>query len=88
MKTRTTMLNDEREICDEWEHLAKSRAQQLMTATYELEQMQKRMDAAERKAARYEEISKLGYPELMQKFIDWLATHSTLELGVKPTAKV
>lgn len=72
--------SDERKICNEWEELAKMRGAELMQVHDHIEELTRKLKLAESSAARWRETAKMGMPEIIQKWMDWLEKHSILEL--------
>lgn len=69
-RCRKLMCTDCRQIADEYAELLQNHQRAAFNGTKEIEDLRRKLAEAERRAAAYEEVSKMGFPELMRKFID------------------
>lgn len=64
------MCDDCKSIAEEHERLLALRTNALMRAEEELQELRAALQKESRDRARWEELSKLGMPELLKQFID------------------
>ena len=70
---RRDMCDDCKEIADEYAELLALRSNALNTANYKLETLTKEFESFKRKAAIWEELSKMGMSEIITKWMDSLS---------------
>lgn len=69
---RNVLCNDCREIADEYAELLIMRSNALSTANHEIEKLKADLICTKRQAAMWEELSKMGMPEIILKWMDSL----------------
>ena len=67
---REGMCNDCLEIADEYVELLQLRTNALQVANYQVEKLTEEFNSLKRKAAMWEELSKMGMPEIIIKWMD------------------
>jgi len=69
---RNVLCDDCRDIADEYAELLIMRSNALSTANYEIEKLKADLSFTKRQAAMWEELSKMGMPEIILKWMDSL----------------
>lgn len=70
-RCRRAMCTDCRQIADEYAELHVLRGRALWQAEQELEKLKRQLADAERRATAYEQVAKMGYPQVIQEWIAW-----------------
>ena len=74
---RQGMCDDCREIADEYAELLQMRTNALQAANYQVEKISEELHTLKRRAAMWEELSKMGMPEIIIKWMDERNQHET-----------
>lgn len=73
-KCKSRLCPDCREIEAEYEQLLENYKRQNATLSAQIENVNDRLAAAEGRARTFESVAKMGYPEVITKWMDGLAT--------------
>ncbi len=67
---RRELCDDCKEIADEYAELLTLKNRALSTAEYKIGELEKQLEQSNRRAKMYEELSKMGMPEIILKWMD------------------
>jgi glutaredoxin-related protein len=74
-RCKKVMCQDCINIAEEYQELHDRRKFELIRLQEENAELKRKLALAEQRAADYERVAKLGYPEVIQSWIDHLATN-------------
>ena len=72
---RRELCDDCKSIADEYAELLTLKNRALGNADHEIEELKTQLDAAKRQSAMWEQLSKMGMPEIILKWMDEQAAH-------------